>query len=840
MARVPQFTREVFAERSQPSNIESIGAIEGGNQARALYQRAEETRRSGERVGAFGDEIMRQRAVQGRINAQKRFNEFQRGKIKYQEDLQNQRMTRPDGFADEFDTWYKTSAGELEDSLGQREDGEPLDMDYLRQLMDSDRTQTLQATTNWESGMRVKNITTGTEQSLDEMNVNFSLANPRLSDLPKQLKTMREYVNNIGANVLDPEQSNRLFEYGANQATSIAMNTMLDQDPRSLKSVLYYGQGKKEQLIDMTMFDIEGGDQIAPEPGGGIAKFGISSDLPGERRSGLTEEQVRALTPEAAREIYAKKYWDPRLDKMTPAMRSVAFDAIVNHGNDKNTWSMIEKAKGDPYRLIELRQQYYAQLVQQNPEKNAKYARGWENRLKKITSHVNALDGGSEFLQYASLLDPSQIDMARNRIPEAIAAKDRQEEAVQKQKETEYVTARKQAYDIITNNLEPIGQEEINTLKQLAVNTGNEELMADAQAIEAQRGYVNSLKGMDERQLRKVVRQASADVNKNPNPNTRLALELAEGVLSNQISAVKNEGLAYWGRVGQIRMPQPVSYNDLDTAKAEVKSREDASLKIYQKTGQMLPVLTPDELTELKTMIDEMPANQAAGVLSVYDNLSPTAKERLAQAADEKSPILGTALAVTDLETRRRIIQGAKIEAAYDKNLMADEIKSIIDPMTVDPEFRASATQAIMAWYNAKSVEERDDGAVLNTGRVREAVQNIYGPIVDLSFVGTNTVFSFKDPDTNDWVSDDDLYDMFNGITDPQLEKLFGGRVQGIMGDTITAEQIKESARIVSAGDGLYNITFDKIGGLYDENGQLIEIDGRRLLSMYKKERKKK
>lgn len=840
MARIPEFTRQVFAERSQPSNIEAAGAVAGGNNARALYEQARRTRQSGREIGAFGDEVTRQRAVQGQLNAQKRFNEFERGKIKYQQDLQNQRMTRPDGFADEFDDWYRTSAGELEDALAEAEDDEPIDLDYLRRLMDNDRTQTLQATTNWENGMRVKNITVGTEQGLDEMNVNFALGSPRLKDLPKQLQAQRDYVNNIGAGVLDPEQNQRLFQYGANQASAITMNSMLDQDPRTLKNVMYYGQATKDQLIDMTMFDIEGGDKVVPEPGGGVAKFGISSDLPGEKRSGLSEEQVKALTPDTAREWYAK-HWDNRLDNMTPAFRAVAHDAIINHGNDKTTWSMITKAKGDPYRLIELRQDYYAQLIRDNPDKYAKYARGWNNRMTQMAQYADAMEGGgAEFLRHAALLDADQILQVRDMIPAAIEAKDRQDEAIRKQKETEYTTARKQMYDVMTNDLEPIGQEEINTLKQLAVNSGNAEMIDDANALDAQRNYVNSLKGMTEDQLRKVVRQASADVNKNPNPNTRLALELAEGVLENQINGVKEEGLAYWGRVGSIRMPQPVNYGDPVAAQSELRSREDAALKVYQQTGKMMPVLTPDELDELQTQMKELPANEAAGYLSAYDSLAPQTKALLAQAADEKSPILGTAIAVTDLDTRRRIIQGAKVEGKYPKNDMLDEIGTVLDPMTVDPEFRASASQAIMAWYNAKSIEQRDESEVVDPRRVKDAISAIYGPVVDISFVGTTNVFSFKDPATDDWVSDDDLYNMFNGITDTQIEKLFGGRIQGAMGETITANDIKESARIVSAGDGLYNVVFDNIGGLYDKNGQLVEIDGRRLLDLYKKDKKKK
>lgn len=833
MARIGEYTQEVFLDRANASNVDAAGGV-FMNKAREAQLQGQVYEERGAAAQRFGNEIQRQRDIQGELRARERFNVFQRQKIEWQEKQKNQRLASPDGFAKEFDDWHRINASEIEDEIGAAEDNQPFNLNMFRQLMDNDRTSTYAQNFDWENGMRVRNITTGIEQNLDQMNVNFSLSNPTLKDLKKHLDAQREYVTRTGAQVLDPMQNQRLFGYGADKAAGAVLDNVMQSDPKKLRNVIMYGGASQDQLIDF-VFDVEGQDKIAEEPDGAIAKYGINS-----KHNNLTHEQVKNLTADEARAIYKSKYWDDRLDKMDPAFRAVAFDALVNHGNDKGTWAMISAAKGDPYTLISIRQQYYNDLVASNPEKYAKYQAGWAGRMQEMAGYVQAQeDGGQEFLQYATMINPDLIARAQAQIPGAIAAKQREAEAMQKQKIGEFKVAYDQAYDILTTEMEPLGQEELNGVQQLAVNSGDPESIAKAEALGNMRTYVNNLKGLNDQQLQSVVRQASAAVNKNATPENRLALDLAETVLKNQQAAVKTEGLSYWGRIGQIKMPQPINYQDPGAAMVELRSREDSALNVFQKTGQLMPVLTPDEIDVLKQQIDTLPANEAAGLIGYFDRLDQSAKVELAKAIDAKSPIIATAMSVDNLDARRRILLGAKMEPIYNKEEMLATIAETLDPMVVDPEFKKSAAQSIMAWYNAKSQEERDFSEAITTDRVTEAITEIYGPIVDLSFMGTNNVFSFKD-EAGSFVPDDDIYNMFNGLDDDQLTSLFGELPKGAMGETVTADDIKENGRIVSAGDGLYNVVFDDIGGLYNSKGDLVEIDGRALLKMHKKKMKKR
>ena len=827
MARITPYTQQVFAERSNSSNIELAGAP-ANNRAAFLRSEAGRMRQSGAKVAAFGDDIMRQREADGQLKAQERFNEFQRNKTTWEQEQKNNRMTNPDGFAKEFDGFMVQSQEEIEEELSNSDSpNDAFDLKYFRQLMDRERTQSFQSNSSWENGMRVQNVAVGTEQNLDGMNSNYSLTRPKLRDLPAQMDAIRTYVNTTTAKVLDPENNYKLAKYGMNNAASVTMDNMLEDDPYALRDVVQYGQGTKDQVIDYVMNVIEGGDQVVDEPNGSIAKFGING-----KANGLTDEQVRALTPDAAREIYQTKYFDKRLDKYDPAFKVVAYDAIVNHGNDKNTWAMINQAKGDPYSLIQIRREYYDSLITGNPDEYAKYANGWENRLKTVTAYASNMEGNQEFLQVAGMLDPDILARTQNQLPAAIASKQRQEAAAQEKKVAAFNTQFKNLYDATTTNIEPTGIEEINQLKQLAVNSGDPVAISKAEALSNVRPFVASLKGMSEEQLRTTIRGLSAENNKMPSDDGRLKIEIATGVLDRQIKGIANEGIAYYGRTGQSRMPQPINYGDTMDAQQELRSREDTAISLFQNTGKFLPVLTPDEASSLQEDFKNTPANIFASQLGAFDNLNPKSKAMLAQQIAAKEPALGVAISADDLNARSDIIQGMKIEARYAPADMTASVAEVMDEMQLDPTQRQMAEQAIGAHYRTRAEAENDVSAIVDTNRVRKSVESIFGEIVDLNINGSK-VFTFKDPSTNQPVSDDGLYDLFNGMNDQDLQKMFGELPKDILGGTVTADDIKNEARILSAGDGLYIVKFDSVGilpAVGDPNAPLV-IDGRKLLA---------
>jgi lysozyme family protein len=70
----------------------------------------------------------------------------------------------------------------------------------------------------------------------------------------------------------------------------------------------------------------EGGYVNDPRDPGGETKYGIS------KRS-YPQVDIKALTLEAAKEIYKRDYWDrAQCDKLPPALAYLLFDAAVNSG----------------------------------------------------------------------------------------------------------------------------------------------------------------------------------------------------------------------------------------------------------------------------------------------------------------------------------------------------------------------------------------------------------------------------------------------------------------------------------------------------------------------------
>jgi hypothetical protein len=418
MARIPRFTRTVLLNRSNASNVDAI-AQAGSNQARGHLLEAQKQQNRFRIAGQFQAEHQRQLKAEGRVRAQERFNEFQRDRISVLQEQHNQRQTQPSGFADEFDKWHLGKQKEMEAQLSEEKRG--FDMDYFRQLMDRDRTSVFNTNTNWENSTRLRNTYVGAEQAIDDMNANFAMTNPTFKDLVDHQKKIRDYVNDVGSEVFGVDDSIKLTEYAIDNAANTFFDQKLQEDPQSVKRVLEYGQGGRDSLIDFVMNDIEGGGRYVKD-GKGYAKYGINSHA-------NPDIDVKNLTPEKAREVYKSRYWDKRLDDYDPAFQAVAFDALVNHGNDKDTWKMIEAADGNPRMLLRARQEEYARLIEADPKTYGKNQAGWNRRINELQSYVQDLEaGGREFLDNAQLVDSRILSDVRGRTDSAIASKKAQEE----------------------------------------------------------------------------------------------------------------------------------------------------------------------------------------------------------------------------------------------------------------------------------------------------------------------------------------------------------------------------------------------------------------------------
>ena len=126
---------------------------------------------------------------------------------------------------------------------------------------------------------------------------------------------------------------------------------------------------------------------------------------------------VLSLTQDGAKSIYKAKYWDEidgdELQAKNPALAHVAFDTAVIAGPSKAN-DLLEKAGGDPNKLLDLRKQFQDSLIARDPQKYGPYAKAWNNRIESLRADVNAGGGASAA---ASPMRPVQVADASGKIP---------------------------------------------------------------------------------------------------------------------------------------------------------------------------------------------------------------------------------------------------------------------------------------------------------------------------------------------------------------------------------------------------------------------------------------
>ena len=258
------------------------------------------------------------------------------------------------------------------------------------------------------------------------------------------------------------------------EATKIANEAIVSSMPKTAP----------DDAINYVMNQLEGGDKVVIDNDGGTTKFGLNSN-----HVGLKPEAVASLTPEEAVMIYKRDYWQKMgIDKLPADMRLIAFDAAVNHGADEDTKAMIEKANGDPRKLLDLRREYYVKLAKENPEKNGPQLQGWMNRLAKLSAQVDAMRGEvPDEAELASKIDGMTGDIevakdAKQLISNHIAVR-------QEARKRSWEAASEEAWNYVNNGMEVPASVEAR-MSQADVNDMRNKRAADPDTYAAVRQAV--------------------------------------------------------------------------------------------------------------------------------------------------------------------------------------------------------------------------------------------------------------------------------------------------------------------------------------------------------------
>lgn len=134
------------------------------------------------------------------------------------------------------------------------------------------------------------------------------------------------------------------------------------------------------------MNDLEGGSKTVMDVNKAPVQFGIN-------KAYNKDANVGNLTESQARDYYKANY---KIDKYapkgsSPAFKAVVQDTIIQH-SPQATKRMVDAANGDPYKLLDLRRQYYAELARRNPKKYASIYKGVMNRYNKLENYISNME----------------------------------------------------------------------------------------------------------------------------------------------------------------------------------------------------------------------------------------------------------------------------------------------------------------------------------------------------------------------------------------------------------------------------------------------------------------
>ncbi len=168
-------------------------------------------------------------------------------------------------------------------------------------------------------------------------------------------------------------------------------------------------QNNFNKMLGQTL-GFEGGFVL--DPAGGATNYGITQKTLDGYRKGkkLPLKNVKDLNTEDVINLYRDEFYNrPKINKLPSSIAPIIFDYGVNSGTSKaisalqsivgtkadgiigkNTLAKVNeyiKKNGDnklKEALISQREEFLKSLVEQNPDLNLQFAKGWQNRINKL------------------------------------------------------------------------------------------------------------------------------------------------------------------------------------------------------------------------------------------------------------------------------------------------------------------------------------------------------------------------------------------------------------------------------------------------------------------------
>lgn len=198
-------------------------------------------------------------------------------------------------------------------------------------------------------------------------------------DIDSKLGEMMAGIHkNIDSLPLTQSQKQDMLEHARKGLVEAATTSMARLDPNGFK---VQNSGTPSEAILNFIQLAEGGAVAKLDNDGHLVKYGINQGK-------NPDVDVANLTQQQARDIIQTRYVSKVVTQdMSPQMALVAGDSAVNMGVEQ-TKELLQKADGDPQKMLELRAERYQALAQKDPALYGGSLNGWLARLGDIQAQL--------------------------------------------------------------------------------------------------------------------------------------------------------------------------------------------------------------------------------------------------------------------------------------------------------------------------------------------------------------------------------------------------------------------------------------------------------------------
>jgi hypothetical protein len=839
--RIPEFTRTVLPDRAVGSAAIQV-ARAPYDQAAEGYAQLQRGVRQTESVAV--DYVSREAQAKNATWVNQSVIQYKKDMLDQMDARRTERESKPDGFHKEFDSEMEKNATNFLSNAPSE-----AARDAFRDSAANVRTSVYGDNQRWERERQVAMFGNSIEKSGQDLSSMAYRAGQRglpIADLYRDADASAV----AGSTFVAPEKVDQIRTTLKETIADSQAAGMVEAQPEEFIKQVSRGRfsGVQGSFEDALMFiqEVEGGF-VSNDSGKGPTLYGINSEA-----NPKAYAEMKALydagdtkgAQEIAKKTYKEEYWDAiDAGKLSPKMAMVAMDAAVNQGVGA-TKEMLKKADGDPEKMLALRRERYEQTAK-NPAK-AGNLKGWLNRLDNLQEEITTPG-----------LSPDKINQYKERAKSAVRVTvmgDMQD--IETAAKLGIQVEPSKIDDLIRRSTAVGLHKEAESLQDFKVLQPKTTAFAKESFV-AQRTSLQTMKKEIEGGNLSRAKEYSA---------------LSTILQNKQEMVQKGDALAYYSAHNIVREPQPIDFGNPENLRHEIDQRRVSAQQIKQLDGLQVSLLGTSEIQSLKQIYESSEPKQMTQVLAgIGQSMTGSEITALSRAVAPTSSTLAVAIAAGNPAVSEKIMYGAKLKGDVKQGDIRDEVNSRLAGVLVDPSKADPIHDSIYAYYKQLSFMAGDTDAAVNIDRLEKAVTDIMGPIVSIDtktgWGGEAKVLSYKDETTGSWKEEDAINDILFGITDEQLKAVNGGlpvapaggvgvsmvepSMRGLTGKAATnyakalaagnpelasrragvynASMIRDNARFVSYGDGVYAAIIDGLGYLADDKGEVYKFDARAL-----------